>query len=318
LPSLIVLPLSQRLLKLNPAIQFDAFYITRKLNMPSEFLLELQNLKKYFPVKKGVFGRTVAQLRAVDGVNLSITKGETVGLVGESGCGKTTLGRTVLRIQRPMDGSILFQTNGGAQVDLAKLEGNALRSIRSQIQMIFQDPQSSLNPRMTVLDIIGEPLVANRLAEHDDVVEQVKFLMDKVGLQVKHLNRYPHAFSGGQRQRIGIARALITHPSLVVADEPVSALDVSIRAQVLNLLHELRQEFGLTYLFISHDLSVVEHISDRVIVMYVGKVLKKVQPPICLPVRCIPTQKRFCARSLIQIRESAPTRLSFRVKRQAR
>jgi len=171
---------------------------------------------------------------------------------------------------------------------------------------------------MTVLDIIGEPLVANRLAEHDDVVEQVKFLMDKVGLQVKHLNRYPHAFSGGQRQRIGIARALITHPSLVVADEPVSALDVSIRAQVLNLLHELRQEFGLTYLFISHDLSVVEHISDRVIVMYVGKVLKKVQPPICLPVRCIPTQKRFCARSLIQIRESAPTRLSFRVKRQAR
>ncbi len=217
----------------------------------------------------------VANVRAVDDVTISTTKSETVELVGESGCGKTTLGRTVLRIQRPTDGAILFQTNNGVRVDLAKLEGSALKAIRSQIQMIFQDPQSSLNPRMTVLDIIGEPLVANQLAGHAEVVEQVKFLMDKVGLQVKHLNRYPHAFSGGQRQRISIARALITHPSLVVADEPVSALDVSIRAQVLNLLHDLQHEFGLTYLFISHDLSVVEHISDRVVVMYVGKVVEE-------------------------------------------
>jgi len=239
-----------------------------------ELVLDVRGLKKHFPVKKGLLRRTVALLKAVDGVDLVIRKGETVGLVGESGCGKTTLGRTILRTQRPTAGQILFRANDGNQVDLAQLEGQNLRSIRPQIQMVFQDPQSSLNPRMTVLDIVSEPLIANKLASGKERIERVKFLIDKVGLEIKHLNRYPHAFSGGQRQRIGIARALITHPSLVVADEPVSALDVSVRAQVLNLLHDLQRDFGLTYLFISHDLSVVQHISDRVVVMYVGKVVE--------------------------------------------
>ena len=243
--------------------------------MTDEFLLQTRGLKKYFPVKKGLLRRTVAQLRAVDGVEITVRKGETVGLVGESGCGKTTLGRNILRVQRPTEGEILFHTKEGKQIDLAKLEGNALRTVRPQIQMIFQDPQSSLNPRMTVMDIVSEPLIANQLAHGDELVERVKQLIDRVGLQVKHLNRYPHAFSGGQRQRIGIARALITNPSLVVADEPVSALDVSVRAQVLNLLNDLQQDFGLTYLFISHDLGVVQHVSDRVVVMYLGKVVEE-------------------------------------------
>ncbi len=242
--------------------------------MTDEFLLQTRGLKKYFPIKKGLLRRTVAQLRAVDDVAITVRKGETVGLVGESGCGKTTLGRNILRVQKPTDGDILFRTTDGKQIDLAKLEGNALRAIRPQIQMIFQDPQSSLNPRMTVMDIISEPLIANRLAHGEELVERVKQLIDRVGLRVNHLNRYPHAFSGGQRQRIGIARALITNPSLVVADEPVSALDVSVRAQVLNLLNDLQQDFDLTYLFISHDLSVIQHISDRVVVMYLGKVVE--------------------------------------------
>jgi peptide/nickel transport system ATP-binding protein len=239
-----------------------------------EFLLEVRGLKKYFPLKKGLLRRTVATLRAVDGVDLAIQAGETVGLVGESGCGKTTLGRTILRTHRPTTGEILFRKNDGSVADLAKLEGDSLRAIRPQIQMIFQDPQSSLNPRMTVLDIVSEPLVANRLAHGAERVARVKQVMEKVGLEIKHLRRYPHAFSGGQRQRIGIARALITNPSLIVADEAVSALDVSIRAQVLNLLQDLQQDFSLTYLFISHDLSVIQHISDRVVVMYVGKVVE--------------------------------------------
>jgi peptide/nickel transport system ATP-binding protein len=239
-----------------------------------EFLLEVRGLKKYFPLKKGLLRRTVATLRAVDGVDLAIQAGETLGLVGESGCGKTTLGRTILRTHRPTTGEILFRKNDGSVADLAKLEGDSLRAIRPQIQMIFQDPQSSLNPRMTVLDIVSEPLVANRLAHGAERVARVKQVMEKVGLEIKHLRRYPHAFSGGQRQRIGIARALITNPSLIVADEAVSALDVSIRAQVLNLLQDLQQDFSLTYLFISHDLSVIQHISDRVVVMYVGKVVE--------------------------------------------
>ena len=242
--------------------------------MTDDFLLNVRELKKYYPVKKGLLRRTVNYAKAVDGVNLSIQKGETVGLVGESGCGKTTLGRTILRTQKPTAGEILFRTSDGQVVDLATLDGNPLRAIRPQFQMIFQDPQSSLNPRMTVLDIVSEPLVANQLANGEERIERVKALISKVGLQVKHLNRYPHAFSGGQRQRIGIARALITNPSLIVADEPVSALDVSVRAQVLNLLNDLQTDFGLTFLFISHDLSVVQHISDRVVVMYVGKVVE--------------------------------------------
>jgi peptide/nickel transport system ATP-binding protein len=238
----------------------------------SDPLLDVRNLKKFFPVTKGQFRRQVAELRAVDDVDLVIRDGETIGLVGESGCGKTTLGRTILRTQKPTAGEILFRTRDGVQVNLAALEGEALRKVRPQIQMVFQDPQSSLNPRMTVLDIVSEPLVANGLAKGDEMVAQVRELIDKVGLEVKHLKRYPHAFSGGQRQRIGIARALITRPSLVVADEAVSALDVSVRAQVLNLLQDLQRDFGLTYLFISHDLSVVQYISDRVMVMYVGRV----------------------------------------------
>ncbi len=242
--------------------------------MADEVLLDVRNLKKYFPVKKGLLRRTVANLKAVDDVSLIIHKGETMGLVGESGCGKTTLGRTILRTQRPTQGQILFSTKEGKVVDLAELQGSSLRSIRPQMQMIFQDPYSSLNPRMTVLDIVSEPLAANGLAHGTQMVEQVKFIMNKVGLEIKHLNRYPHAFSGGQRQRIGIARALITRPSLVVADEAVSALDVSIRAQVLNLLQDLQRDFGLTYLFISHDLGVIQHISDRVTVMYVGHVVE--------------------------------------------
>jgi peptide/nickel transport system ATP-binding protein len=242
--------------------------------MTAELLLDVRGLQKHFPIKKGMLRRTVAHLRAVDGIDLAIRKGETVGLVGESGCGKTTLGRTILRTYRPTTGEILFRPNGDPPVDLAKLEGGTLRRMRPHMQMIFQDPQSSLNPRMTVLDIVSEPLVANGLARGKDLVERVKALMHKVGLEIKHLNRYPHAFSGGQRQRIGIARALITNPSLVVADEAVSALDVSVRAQVLNLLQDLQAEFGLTYLFISHDLSVVQHISDRVVVMYLGRVVE--------------------------------------------
>lgn len=243
--------------------------------MTAEILLHTRGLKKYFPIKKGLLRRVAAQLRAVDGVEIIVRQGETVGLVGESGCGKTTLGRNILRVQKPTAGDILFRTKDGKQIDLAKLEGNALRAIRPQIQMIFQDPQSSLNPRMSVMDIVSEPLIANRLARGDELTDRVRSLIDRVGLQAKHLNRYPHAFSGGQRQRIGIARALITNPSLVVADEPVSALDVSIRAQVLNLLNDLQQDFGLTYLFISHDLSVIQHIADRVIVMYLGKVVEE-------------------------------------------
>jgi len=243
--------------------------------LTAEILLHTRGLKKYFPIKKGLLRRVAAQLRAVDGVEIIVRQGETVGLVGESGCGKTTLGRNILRVQKPTAGDILFRTKDGKQIDLAKLEGNALRAIRPQIQMIFQDPQSSLNPRMSVMDIVSEPLIANRLARGDELTDRVRSLIDRVGLQAKHLNRYPHAFSGGQRQRIGIARALITNPSLVVADEPVSALDVSIRAQVLNLLNDLQQDFGLTYLFISHDLSVIQHIADRVIVMYLGKVVEE-------------------------------------------
>lgn len=242
--------------------------------MSDEVLLDVRNLKKYFPVKKGLLRCTVANLKAVDDVSFFINKGETMGLVGESGCGKTTLGRTLLRTQRPTEGQILFTTKNGQVVDLADLQGKALRSLRPEMQMIFQDPYASLNPRMTVLDIVSEPLVANGIASGAEMLDKVKFIMNKVGLEIKHLNRYPHAFSGGQRQRIGIARALITQPSLVVADEAVSALDVSIRAQVLNLLQDLQRDFGLTYLFISHDLGVIQHISDRITVMYVGHIVE--------------------------------------------
>ncbi|MBU4602711.1 ATP-binding cassette domain-containing protein [bacterium] len=236
-------------------------------------LLEVKNLKKYFPVEKGFWRKTVGYVKAVDKVNLYINEGETLGVVGESGCGKTTLGRCILRAIEPTEGSILFRLNGD-MIDITKLDRESLRATRRYTQMIFQDPYSSLDSRMTVLDIVSEPLLVNNLATGRKMEERVKDLVKVVGLNVKHLKRYPHAFSGGQRQRIGIARALASNPKFIVADEPVSALDVSVQAQTLNLLQDLQVEFKLTYLFISHDLSVIEHISDRVAVMYVGKIVE--------------------------------------------
>jgi len=237
-------------------------------------LLDVKNLKKYFPIEKGFLRRVTGYIKAVDDVNFYIREGETLGLVGESGCGKTTLGRCVLRGIEPTAGQILFKADGDDFIDVNGLDNRSLRAMRKHAQMIFQDPYSSLDPRMTVLDIIGEPLYANNLAKGKELEDRVKSLVNVVGLEVKHLKRYPHAFSGGQRQRIGIARALATNPKLIVADEPVSALDVSIQAQILNLLQDLQEEFHLTYLFVAHDLSVIEHISDRVSVMYVGKMVE--------------------------------------------
>ena len=236
-------------------------------------LLEVKSLKKYFPIEKGLFRSVVGHVKAVDDVNLYINEGETLGLVGESGCGKTTLGRCILRAIEPTEGIINFRVNH-EMIDLVSLESERMRSLRRYMQMIFQDHYSSLDPRMTVLDIIGEPLSVNKIAAGSELEDRVKELVKVVGLEVKHLKRYPHAFSGGQRQRIGIARALAPNPRLIVADEAVSALDVSIQAQILNLLQDLQKEFHLTYLFVAHDLSVIEHISDRVAVMYVGKLVE--------------------------------------------
>jgi peptide/nickel transport system ATP-binding protein len=243
------------------------------MNTEAQVLLEVKNLKKYFPITKGFFKRVVGQVRAVDGVSFFIREGETLGLVGESGCGKTTTGRVILRALDPTQGQVLFR-HGGQMVDLATVPRKAMKPYRREMQIIFQDPFSSLNPRMTVMEIIGEPLIIHGLAKGDELKSQVRELLEKVGLRAQHMNRYPYAFSGGQRQRIGIARALALRPKLIVCDEPVSALDVSIQAQVLNLLKDLQRDFGLTYLFIAHDLSVVEHISDRVAVMYVGSIVE--------------------------------------------
>lgn len=237
-------------------------------------LLEVRGLKKHFPIEKGFFRRVVGHIRAVDDVNLYINEGETLGLVGESGCGKTTLGRCIVRALDPTDGYLLFLLPDGKMVDLASLEKQELRETRRHMHMIFQDPYSSLDPRMTVLDIISEPLKHHNISSGSERTDRVKELMQVVGLETQHLKRYPHAFSGGQRQRIGIARSLAANPKLIVCDEAVSALDVSIQAQILNLLVDLQKEFDLTYLFIAHDLSVVEHVSDRVAVMYVGKMVE--------------------------------------------
>lgn len=238
-------------------------------------LLEVKNLKMYFPIYQGLLRRLVSHIRAVDGVSFFIREGETLGLVGESGCGKTTVGRCIVRAYQPTDGEILYRKDG-KYVDLTKIPYKKLKIYRRDIQMIFQDPFSSLNPYMTVLDIVGEPLKVHKIAQGRELKSQVKDLLNRVGLSVKYISRYPNAFSGGQRQRIGIARTLALKPKLIIADEPVSALDVSIQAQVINLMKDLQGEFGLTYLFIAHDLSIVEHISDRVLVMYLGSMAELV------------------------------------------
>lgn len=234
-----------------------------------ENLIEIKGLKKYFPIKGGFFNRTVNHLKAVDDISFFIRKGETLGIVGESGCGKSTAGRAILRLHEPTAGEVFFEGQ-----DIAKLEGEALRNKRKDMQLIFQDPYSSLNPRMTVGDIIGEPIDIHEKVSRNEKLDRVKELLQVVGLSPYHVRRYPHEFSGGQRQRIGIARAIALNPKFVVADEAVSALDVSIQAQVINLFQELQQKLSLTYMFISHDLSVVKHISDRIAVMYLGRIVE--------------------------------------------
>jgi peptide/nickel transport system ATP-binding protein len=247
--------------------------LERDKQQKAPILLEVRNLKKYFPIQEGFFRRTVGNVKAVDGVDFFIREGETLGLVGESGCGKTTTGLVILRDSEPTEGQVLFNQDGEL-VDIFQVPPKEMKAFRREMQIIFQDPFSSLNPRMTVLDIVGEPLKIHGIARGDELKAQVRELLEAVGLKAQHMNRYPYAFSGGQRQRIGIARALALRPKLIICDEPVSALDVSIQAQTLNLLEDLQKEFGLTYLFIAHDLSVVEHISDRVAVMYLGNMVE--------------------------------------------
>lgn len=242
----------------------------------NKMLLEVRNLKMWFIRQSGFLGRQISYVKAVDDVSFYIQQGETLGLVGESGCGKTTVGRCVVRAYKPTDGQIIYH-GGDSAVDLAQLPRNDLRRYRQEIRMIFQDPYSSLNPRMTLFEIVGEVLKVNNLASGSELEDRVAHLLQRVGLRSEYMRRYPHAFSGGERQRIVIARALATNPRLIIADEAISALDVSIRAQILNLMEDLQDELGLTYLFIAHDLSVIRHICDRVNVMYVGKLVESAE-----------------------------------------
>jgi oligopeptide/dipeptide ABC transporter ATP-binding protein len=238
----------------------------QELNSP---LLEVRRLRTYYPIKKGIISRTVGHVKAVDGVSFSIHKGETLGLVGESGCGKSTIGRTIIRLENPTDGHIFFRGS-----DISLLSSGDMKKVRTDMQMIFQDPYSSLNPRKRIKDILAEPMQVHRIVPAADIQKRVEELMAMVGLPKSYKNRYPHEFSGGQRQRIGIARALSLNPKLIVCDEPVSSLDVSIQAQILNLLKDLQKELDLTYLFIGHGLGAVRYISDRIAVMYLGKIVE--------------------------------------------
>jgi peptide/nickel transport system ATP-binding protein len=239
-----------------------------------DMLLEVRGLKKHFPIRTGLMRRVTGMVKAVDGINFHIRKGETLGLVGESGCGKSTAGRAILRLHEPTAGEVIFNDPVLGKIDVTQADRETMMKLRPNMQIIFQDPFTSLNPRLTVGQIVGEPLEIQHRAKGTELSDRVAELLKEVGIRPENMTRYPHAFSGGQRQRIGIARALALNPSLIICDEPVSALDVSIQAQVLNLLDELQEKYGMAYLFVGHDLSVIEHISDRVAVMYVGYIVE--------------------------------------------